>query len=168
MTNYNIPFRPIKTEEEIKQILEKRSNNNWYENTINATKIRSEKTEWQESNKQRWQDSVWKKAHDDKVKKTMQTDDYKINHLIGIAKRTADPAWNEANRRSKFKPIVTPYGIFNSLDSASNEIYLNNFWPNRKTVISVKGLIRSKLKINPKEFYYITKEEYQRLTGKEI
>lgn len=119
-------------------------------------------------NTSRWQDLEWKKLHDDKIRKTMQTDDYKNSHAIGVAKRTLDPEWNEANRKARLKPIVTPYGIFNSLDSASNEIHSNKYLENRKTMLSVKAFIRSKINSKSTEYYYITKEEYIMLTGQEI
>jgi hypothetical protein len=144
---------------------EKLLTTNW--NYASAIKEREQKG-WQDSNKERWQDLDWKKTHDEKVKKVMQTELYKTNHAAGVIKRTLDPAWHDANRKARFKPIVTPYGIFNSLDSASIEIHLGKFLSNRKTVISVRTFIRSAIKNASKEFYYITKEKYIMLTGKDI
>ena len=141
-------------------------NTNW--NFVTAARERNLDPNYHTLNSQRWQDPEWKKSHNDKVRKTVQTDDYKNSHSIGVAKRTLDPKWNEANRKARLKPIVTPYGIFNSLDSASNEIHSNRYLENRKTRLSVKAFIRSKIKIASKEFYYITHEEYIMLTGKDV
>tara|TARA_R110000868_G_scaffold15887_1_gene72003 strand:- start:8 stop:475 length:468 start_codon:yes stop_codon:yes gene_type:complete len=119
-------------------------------------------------NDSRWNDIEWKKTHDDVVKKTMESKYWKDAHQKGVTKRTADPAWNEANRKARFKPIVTPFGVFNSLDSATEYVYNNKLLPTRHTIPSIKNYIRSKTKLQPKEYYYISKEEYIMLTGKEI
>ena len=50
----------------------------------------------------------------------------------------------------------------------SNEIHLNRYLENRKTILSVKAFIRSKINSKSTEYYYISKEEYIMLTGKEI
>lgn len=123
---------------------------------------------WKQNNISRWKDTNWKKAHDDKLKQTMQTDYYKNNHSIGITKRTADPAWNKANSESKMKPIVTPFGIFRSFTLAVEYIHSNNLVPTRKTLVSVKRYVGPKIKSSPKEYYYISREEYIMLTGKDI
>ena len=116
----------------------------------------------------RWKDPKWKKHHDEINKKNMQSKHWKNSHQIGVDKRTADPAWNKANSEARMKPIITPFGVFRSLDSASEHIHNKALLPTRKTVISVKGYIRSRVKLPKKEYYYISKEEYILLTGKEI
>ena len=119
-------------------------------------------------NDSRWNDPKWKEQHDDVVKKTMQSKHWKDNHQKGVEKRTADPAWNKANSEARMKPIITPFGTFRSLDSATEYVHNNKLLPTRQTYVSVKACLRSKLKIEPKEYYYISKEEYMMLTGKEI
>jgi hypothetical protein len=54
------------------------------------------------------------------------------------------------------KPVVTPFGIFDSLKNTA--LNLN------KHVDTIARYI----KLYPKEYYYITKEEYIMLTGKDI
>ena len=91
----------------------------------------------------RWNDPKWKEQHDDVVKKTMESKYWKDAHQAGVTKRTADPAWNEANRKARFKPIVTPFGVFNSLDSATEYVYNNKLLPTRHTIPSVKNSLIS-------------------------
>lgn len=71
-------------------------------------------------------------------------------------------AAGERNKKRCMKPIVTPEGIFAGLSLAAkryNEI---------KNQCSTQNWLMNQIKKDPTNFYYITKEEYIMLTGKEI
>lgn len=87
---------------------------------------------------------------------------YQANHAEGIAQRDADPKYQKAfllgveEKLMRKGFIVTPAGIhLRQTESAT----ANN--------ISVSTL-QKRIKNNKTEYYYISKEEYTQLTGKEL
>jgi hypothetical protein len=83
-------------------------------------------------------------------------------------RRSKDPVWlqNNANKNKriailKYKPIVTPFGVFKSKkDSVS-------FYNEKNNVTNGNDSISYKIKKYPEQYYYITQEEYIMLTGKD-
>jgi len=146
----------------------------WRQNSAKGNKERSQDPEWQKSNdaamKKLAQDPEWLET----IRKIRidQANDPDSNFSKAVAERTASEDWQNKNaiknRLLSSKQCVTPYGIFWSRADAAKYIFENNFLPTRKTESSVMALLVSKFKNNTKEYYYISKEEYIMLTGKEI
>jgi len=77
--------------------------------------------------------------------------------------RRTNIKWLTSQRKAKkrlLKPIVTPFGIFESIKSVTEYAF-------EKKICSRDTLYR-RLKSHPNEYYYITQEEYIMLTGKDI
>lgn len=77
----------------------------------------------------------------------------------GMKKRNSDPKFLEIlnkNGKKKSKPLVTPDGVFSSRREAAKHYNHVDSW------------VGSQIQKNPLEWYYISKEEYILLTGKEI
>jgi ABC-type phosphate transport system substrate-binding protein len=68
--------------------------------------------------------------------------------------------------RSGWQPIVTPTGIFACKKHADEYYFINNLTP-CKVLGSVQGWVSRAMKQRKDEFYYITREEYIMLTGKD-
>jgi len=66
--------------------------------------------------------------------------------------------------KKRYKPIVTPIGIFVQLAAAA-QAYMSIL---NYTEASCKGWLIRQMKNNSKEYYYITHEEYILLTGNDI
>lgn len=65
------------------------------------------------------------------------------------------------------RPIVTPMGVFASKKIAA-EFYINNQFTTRKTLVSCVAWVDYQIKHSQSKFYFISREEYIILTGKEI
>jgi hypothetical protein len=92
--------------------------------------------------------------------------DHIANRREGMKAFYADPvasaAAREARSKAHSKPFKTPEGIFPSLTMAALEYNkIKNNKNGRKWLYSM-------MKRCPEEYYYITKEQYTKLTGKEI
>jgi hypothetical protein len=68
--------------------------------------------------------------------------------------------------KAGWQPIVTSAGIFPCKKQA-DEYYFNNKLTPCSTLGSVSAWVRRAMNQLPKEFYYITREEYIMLTGKD-
>lgn len=68
--------------------------------------------------------------------------------------------------KAGWQPIITPAGIFPCKKQA-DEYYFNNKLTPCNTLGSVAGWTNRAIKQRPTEFYYITREEYVKLTGKD-
>jgi hypothetical protein len=66
--------------------------------------------------------------------------------------------------KAGWQPIHTPYGVFNSRLSAAEYFFKNNL-SSCKVVPSILVWLSKKLKKEPDHYYYITREEYIKLTG---
>ena len=170
--------------------VQKREANGWYEKNKQAAKKANAKDEVHKNrtnaNRKNAKNPDWIKANARGVKKRMSNEQGRINHAEamkkvhansnlaenrrkGIEKKTLeDPDWllrrNENSAKAKFKPLVTPEGIFESLNSAS--IHYASIWQISFELARVR-LMRKKNK--PEQPYYnITQKEYTLLTGKEI
>jgi hypothetical protein len=79
------------------------------------------------------------------------------DHALKIsASKKGVPGTND-----KRKPIVVPYGIFRSRKEAAEKGF-------ELGIINASKKIDSNLKKDPANYYYISKEEYFTLTGKEL
>lgn len=88
------------------------------------------------------------------------------NRKVGMKEFWNDPVASAAARKARSdtnsKPFKTPIGVFPSLTNASLEYNkIKNNKNGRKWLYSM-------MKRYPEEYYYIPKEEYIMLTGKEI
>lgn len=121
-----------------------------------------------EANRKKAKDPKWIEAHKKAVENNKNPDS---NYSKAIAKRTADKEWrNKNSAKNKLissKQCVTPYGVFWSRIGAAKYIFENNLIPTRKTETSLMSFLVCKFKNNPKEYYYISIEEYIMLTGKD-
>jgi sulfur relay (sulfurtransferase) DsrC/TusE family protein len=88
-------------------------------------------------------------------------------HQAGIDKRTKDPVWREIQAQRR-KPLKTPHGIFDSLKQTvevlSNKGIITT--DSKTPAIALANKIRTLMKRNPDQWYYISKEEYRKLTKK--
>jgi hypothetical protein len=148
---------------------------------------RTQSKEWREANRQSVlktvQTETWKKNHAEGVKRLAndpewqqgqkergqrrtQNQEWKDRKTEASRRLAKDPTWLTNNklsvRKHCAKPIVTPAGVFAAVvDAGQAYNKIRNFNNGRKWVIN-------QLKVNSKEFYYITKEEYILLTGKDV
>jgi len=154
---------------------------------IESIKRRTQSKEWQEANHKSVLETVqtetWKKNHaegiermkndpkwqqgqKERAERRKSNEVWQMNKAEANRKLAKDPTWLENNKKSVrkhcAKPIVTPVGVFAAIVDAGQEYNkIRNFNNGRKWIIN-------QLKVNPKEFYYISKEEYIMLTGREI
>ena len=68
--------------------------------------------------------------------------------------------------KAGWQPFVTPHGIF-PCKKYADEYYFNNNLTPCKVLGSVTQWLRRAIIKHKDEFYYITKEEYTKLTGKD-
>ena len=147
-------------------------NTNWLENVTERNKQRSKDVNWiknvSDANRKKAQDPGWIAS---RKKAAEKNKDPNSNYSKAIEKRTKSKEWQDKNSsKNKLlssKQCITPYGIFWSRMDAGKYIFENNFQPTRKTLSSLMSWLISQFKNNPKEYYYITQEEYSFLTGKE-
>jgi hypothetical protein len=144
---------------------------NWKENQAKAQIKRSQNTVWwnkkQVAQQQLENNPAYITRRQEGIDRRTNSIEWRKNQLEG-AKRNAieNTEWQknrkEGTRRSLAKPCITPYGIFFTGADAGrkyNELY------NIKTGIT---RISKFLKTNKEGYYYITKVEYTKLTGKEL
>ena len=118
--------------------------------------------------------------HDTQLWKRHANPDWQKSHRKGLDNRNSNPVWKEkiaiSNklkgqdiewRKKHFKPIISPFGVFESQGSCSDYIFANNLLPTRTTLKSIERLVATKLK-QEIDYKYITREEYILLTGKEL
>lgn len=153
---------------------------------VQSIKKRTESKEWRQANHEsvlktvqteNWKknhaegmkrlatDPVWLKGQKERGQQRSQNQDWKDRKTEASRRLAKDPVWlantKQANRKNCARPVVTPTGVFAALvDAGQAYNQIRNFNNGRKWVIN-------QLKVNPKEFYYITREEYIMLTGKE-
>jgi len=163
-----------------------KENTDWYEKTVKKNraiandpervrKISESKKRIKEQNPE-----LWQKLCNDASKRNSQkvTTPYGIfpslkeaSNALGIAGNTIRRYVNMGvegysmetkNRKTTGKPIITPIGIFVSKSQAG--LAYCEFHGNRNG----DKFVSNKLKDQPKEYYYISKEEYIMLTGKDL
>lgn len=145
-------------------------NTDWLKNVSIANKRRAnENIEWNrnvtEANKQKAKDPNWYNAVATANKQKAKDP----NSAYSKAIQNRDESNNiKKNKLLSSKQCVTPYGVFWSRADAAKFIFENKIIPTRKTESSLMSLLAGKFKNNPKEYYYISKEEYIMLTGKEL
>lgn len=94
-----------------------------------------------------------------------KTEEHKVNLKLTTTNKPGDANWENAcqsGRNKRDKPFVCPFGVFNNRSSAIRYAKEHNLFSN------VQRKLENWTKENPKEYYYITHEEYIMLTGKEI
>lgn len=164
--------------------------NGWYEKNKQAQQasmakeeIRAIKAEanrkkaldpaWLEANARgvakRKESEEWKKRHAEAMKKVHANPQTAINRQKAIDRRNAEnPQWRqrmiENSSKAKYKPVVTPEGIFYSLNAAAE--HYATVWDVSFKLARVR-LIRKKNKPD-QPYYNITQEEYIMLTGKDL
>jgi hypothetical protein len=143
---------------------------------------------WKSKNEKRYEDPDYAKRVSKSVSETYQTPEgrqkqsakqhpqsdqtrQKIRQAnLGKNRKGEDwiPSMAEKKKGNNFRsrPVVTPCGIFSSKKKAA-EFYVENKLNTRKTVVSCVFWIDIELKKANSGFYFITKEEYTRLTGKD-
>jgi len=114
--------------------------------------------------KQQYADPIYKEFRLAIIQEVTKTDKWKDAHAKGLNKRNEN-GWYEKNleaAKKKCKPIVsTEYGVFpGKKHLAEHMISLG--------VVNAMGKLDHWLKTKPTELYYISKEEYIMLTGKEL
>lgn len=144
-----------------------------YHNRIKeSAKVRAERLrndpDWMkkksETSQRLAKDPEWNRKREEGHARARATEEYQENYKAGMAK-------NRASRTAKCrevlaKPIVTPFGAFFTQGDATNHLFKNNL-TTRTTLGSVRKLIQNSLKKENSGYYYISKEEYIMLTGKE-
>lgn len=114
--------------------------------------------------KKQYADPVYKEFRHTIIKEVTKTDAWKQAHDAGMTKREEN-GWHEKNleaAKRRCKPIVSvEYGVFigkKHLIEHMTSVGVGN----------AMGKVDRWLKTKPTEFYYISKEEYIMLTGKDI
>jgi hypothetical protein len=102
-------------------------------------------------------EAIRKSAQDPKIKEIRKEVGKKLSQNKEWCK-----AAGERNKKRCMKPIFTPEGIFAGLNLAAKRY---NEIKNQK---STQNWLMNQIKNDPTNFYYISKEEYIMLTGKEI
>lgn len=128
-----------------------------------SNKEKAQDSEWREKNKKILQDRSksddWKQKHATAMKAKFDDPDYVEKHAKAMKARNNNLEFLSVIKDLSKKPIKTPYGIFKSITAAGEyeQLYHNKkFNPNRFTKL---------LKTPNSGYYYISKEEYQMLTG---
>ena len=143
---------------------------------------RSSNPEWHKSNTKRYEDPTYSKRVGKKISETYKSAQGRAvqaakskPHTEDAKKKIADAntglvkgpeiraklSVKKIGNNHRARPIVTPLGIFPSRKDAA-EAYLASGKAN------ALRWIEKWLKTDPKDFYYISKEEYIMLTGKDI
>ena len=107
-------------------------------------------------------DPVWQKEQQERFKRRSSNEQWLKRKTEASRKLAQDPVWLANNKQiiqeRCAKPVMTPQGAFGSLTEAGliyNEI---------KQFRNGRPWVSHQIKVNPTEFYYITREEYQKLT----
>jgi hypothetical protein len=101
----------------------------------------------------RSKETIQKQA--DKVRGVPKSPEHIEAIKLGQAKVRSNTEWSLNMKEARRKPCVTPLGIFSSLEEAGLSHNRHRNW------------VRDKIKNKTQGFYYITKEEYILLTGKD-
>lgn len=109
-------------------------------------------------------DPEWNRKRQEACDKVKKTEQYQKNHKAGMER-------NRESRTAKCrdilaKPVATPHGAFFTQGDAADYLFKNNL-TTRTTPGSVRKLIQDNLKKENSGYYYISKEEYTMLTGKD-
>lgn len=124
------------------------------DNRLIATNNRSE--DWHKKTAERNRKNATNEEINKKIKNKNKGKRYTFLTAESIEK-LAKKAW---------QPIVTPEDIFPCKKHA-DEYYFNNKLTNCNTFGSVQAWVTRSLKNLPNQFYYISREEYIKLTGKD-
>jgi hypothetical protein len=157
----------------------------WYKNTIEKNKRKAQDPEWikkvSEKNREQSQDPNWKESQQNGCKefwnseegRNIRSKQQKLNWQLNrdsmqkalkdryadgnLNKKISDTLKNsnacKENGKRNMKPLVTPNGMFASRKEAAN------FYKIHSTSIN------QRIKNYPTLYYYITREEYERLTN---
>ena len=139
---------------------------NWLEKNAVSNKKKAQDPEWLDSvikaNKQRGASPEFLEKIKIQAKKMVENPKWMEDHKLRIEKRSNNPKWVENNknvlakaRENIKKPIKTPYGVFDCIKNAERTIGIN------------RSTIYSRMKNKSTEYYYITREEYEQLKGKQ-
>jgi len=154
----------------------------WKKNNEAFNQRRAQTTEYKKLRKnimdEKYADPEYKKWQEERVKATfadpekkaqmekahkdaLSTPEYKENFTKAMQKRN-ETDWAKNVRAARCKPIVlTQYGIYSSATNAGLDLI-------SKGVPNARKKVQHWLKTDPKNCYYITKEEYIMLTGKDL
>ena len=143
----------------------KRELSGWYEKNKERYKDEEFKERWKKSIKDRYEDPEVREKQRQSVLGVPKTEIHRQRVREARLKappRSADTrkklSDSQLGNQKRAKPIVTPFGVFASLKLAGDQLnILRNFRNGRKVVC---GMMQK----NPKEYYYITREEYDNLT----
>ena len=144
-----------------------------------------------ESSAERWKDPDYNKRVSAKIKESFSSDEMrqvqaakfrgvKVSDQVkqrlrehNTGKQRKGQAWvtkmaeKKRGNNCRSRPIVTPMGVFASKKIAA-EFYINNQQTTRKTIVSCVAWFDYQIKHFQSEFYFISREEYIILTGKDI
>jgi len=138
-----------------------------------ANRKKAKDPDWQAANvrgaEKRKNDPHWQNVHAENLRRLHANPNTAINRQASIDRRNAENTeWRknmiENSSKAKFKPVVTPEGIFKSLNSASEHYAI--FWQVSFKLARVRLMRKKNLPGQP--YYNITQEEYIMLTGKEL
>jgi hypothetical protein len=133
--------------ETMKQVAQNRKNDpNWVKNNKLSNQRKAKDPNWRENNRL----SKQRLKEDPNWVETMKQ---------AAQKRSKDPVWQENNRqakRSRYFPVLTPIGVFESAKHAGRAYSEKNFK-------NGYNFVRNNLKLDPTNFYHITWEEYDKI-----
>jgi hypothetical protein len=145
-----------------REVVKTREQNGWYEKNAKAHKDKDMKAiapliskTAVETRKQKG----WKEKWLLTINERNNSEVYKTTTLEAIKRRTQSKDWQEKNKEARkqfLKPIVTPFGIFQSVKEALKELNRSEGW------------LMNQRKKFPNEYYLVSQEEYIMLTGKDI
>lgn len=138
------------------KIVNNRNNNGWYEKVSKKNKEISQTETWKINHKQASDKLQNDPFHKERMKKIYESKEWKEHQKKEGERKRNDPNFKKIVRAFKCKPVIIKGNIFDSRKSAIE------FYKVNSTTIS------NWLKNNPNECYYISKEEYIMLTGKDI
>ena len=113
-------------------------------------------SDWHKKTTERNRKNATNQTINDKIKKTHAGKRYTFLNEQSIEKLA----------RSGWQPIVTPAGAF-ACKKHADEYYFNNKLTPCKVIGSVSIWIRREMDKHKDQYYYITREEYVMLTGKD-
>jgi hypothetical protein len=138
------------------KIINNRNNNGWYEKVSKKNKEISQTETWKINHKEASEKLQNDPIHKERMKKIYESKKWKEHQKNEGERKRNDPNFKKIVRAIKCKPVIIKGNIFDSRKSAIE------FYKVDSTTIS------NWLKNNPDECYYISKEEYIMLTGKDI
>lgn len=149
MSNYNIPYHPIKSDAE-KKLISEASKKNWADPKYKK-KLSKKLSKTFSTPEMRAVQASKSKPHTEEAKEKIRQANLGLKHTKERVEKNRQQAIGNQRR---CKPFKTPSGAFASKKLASD-------WATEKGVRNAMGKLDNWIKTKPTEFYYITNEEYE-------